>query len=123
MQWLLIKGFAQRQGARQLDAEVNCSPVERQEGPGGAALSSVGHIQIFDSIMKTHGLLCFRPSADPSYSRQPPNWPMSLFGPQEFKVVLWEWLSVHRNHVMKLAIPTKQVSIKEYEPRPRDHCL
>lgn len=80
--WLLMKGFACRRGGGRRGREESqlFFPAERQKSPGGAAPWCVGHLKIFDRLQHSE-----KPPSRHTPSRAPPDWPVSLFGPREFK--------------------------------------
>lgn len=55
-------------------------PRWKAKSPGGAAPWCVGHLKIFDRLQRSE-----KPPSRHSPSRAPPDWPVSLFGPREFK--------------------------------------
>lgn len=87
--WLLMKGFAWRRGGERLDREESqLFPRWKAKSPGGAAPWCVGHIKIFDRLQhyeKPPSFLFFLPPPTRHTPIRPPDWPVSLFGPREFK--------------------------------------
>lgn len=94
------KVFAWRRGGERLDREESqLFSRWKAKSPGGAAPWCVGHIKIFDRLQhyeKTSVLfffssgevLFFLPPPTRHTPIRPPDWPVSLFGPREFKASL-----------------------------------
>ena len=92
-----MKGFAWRRGGGRLGREESqLLPRWKAKSPGGAAPWCVGHIKIFDRLQHYEKpffflliggkeVLFFHPPPTCHTPIRPPDWPVSLFRPSEFK--------------------------------------